>query len=78
MTAHTAEQSERDEALSRFKEDWRRVIYDATGDNVKALRAVELAELNGLFDPFKSAWLCQTCSTPIGRDCPNCQRLWAS
>lgn len=38
--------------MEEFKELWRRVIFDATGDNSKALRAIELAQVNGLFDPL--------------------------
>ena len=38
-------------ATTKYRDDWRKVIYDATGDFVKTQRAMELAELNGLFDP---------------------------
>lgn len=39
------------EAATHYRDAWLRVIYDATGDYVKAKRAMELAEINGLFDP---------------------------
>lgn len=38
-------------AATHYRDAWLSVIYDATGDFVKAKRAMELAELNGLFDP---------------------------
>ena len=41
-----------DDAMKEYRECWRRAIFDATGDNSKALRALELADLNGLFDPL--------------------------
>lgn len=37
---------------THYRDDWRKVIYDATGDFAKTQRAMELAELNGLFDPI--------------------------
>lgn len=39
------------ESATHYRDAWRSAIYDATGDYVKTQRAMELAELNGLFDP---------------------------
>ena len=43
------------DAMKEYREGWRRVIFDATGDYSKALRALELADINGLFDPIAGA-----------------------
>ena len=40
------------DATKKYRECWRRAIFDATGDNAKALRALELADINGLFEPL--------------------------
>ena len=44
-----------DPAIAQYRECWRRIIFDATGDNAKALRALELADINGMFDPIRHA-----------------------
>jgi len=43
-----------------YRDAWLSVIYDATGDYVKSKRALELAEINGLFDPIEALALAQT------------------
>ena len=65
-------------SIEEYTEAWRRVIFDATGDNSKALRAIELANLNGLFDAVRSIGRCQTCNGVISRECTSCQRAWES
>jgi hypothetical protein len=34
---------------------WRRILWDALGDQTKVDRVVLLADLNGLFDPARAA-----------------------
>lgn len=53
-------------ALDQYRECWRRIIFDATGDSAKALRALELADINGMFDPIKHAYALRTL---VDRDC---------
>lgn len=43
------------EQLTMMREAWWSVIMSACGKSAIADRAIELAELNGLFDPFKVA-----------------------
>ena len=42
------------DALTQYEHDWRRMLWDATGDQTKVDRIIELAHLNGLFDPVKA------------------------
>src|SRR3977135_3130701 len=37
-------------ARDAYIEDWGSIIYDATGDQTKVDKAIELAHLNGMFD----------------------------
>lgn len=38
-----------------YRCEWEQCVYEVTGDATKAARVIELAELNGLFDPAKAA-----------------------
>lgn len=46
-------------SATHYRDAWLSVIYDATGDYVKSKRALELAEINGLFDPIEDLALAQ-------------------
>jgi hypothetical protein len=36
------------------------------------------AEIEQLRAQLEAARKCETCGTPLSRECPNCQRLWES
>lgn len=42
-----------DEKIKYYKREWRRQIISVTGDEETAETIVELAYMNGLFDPLK-------------------------
>lgn len=44
-----------EKGVQAYIQDWVRILYDATGDQTKVNRAIELADLNGLFDPVRFA-----------------------
>lgn len=44
-------------AEEHYLSAWKRVLWDATGDQTKVDRIFQLADLNGLFDPARAALL---------------------
>lgn len=53
---------------------------DAATAFVEQLRftSKSVDEVDSLMIKLKAAGKCGTCGTPLGGDCPNCQRLWES